>query len=129
MSYSIKSYPQEQAVLTTMEEMLQGDALRNMDKALHDVLRTFDLSKKIYLMIDLSTVDMSFYDVMKTLAEAIQFNETWVDNSETLVIGKSDMSKLVADAFQQEQYGGHPASHYRSVEAALAHIHEEMEAA
>lgn len=124
MSYSVTT-PNEQIVLLTFIDRLPTtEELMQSDQEVHKILSTFDTSKPVFLITDMSSFDIHFSDLMKTLNEARQFNDAWYENLTMLIVGQGDMAQLTTDAFQQEQFGSHPAQFFTSVDAALQHALE-----
>lgn len=125
MSYNMNTLPDDQIVLTTFQDGLPtSEELISFDKALHKILETFDSNKKIFAILDLRGLWLSLEEIAQAFAETTQFNDAWYKNLKILVVGDGYKANLVAESFQQEQYGNHPSAFFTSVEDALAYARQ-----
>ena len=125
MSFSTEALPNEQIVLTAFPDGLPTlEELREADQALHEILGTYDPNEQIFMIIDLRGLKMSLDEIAYMLAGMREFNDAWYENLTVLVVGDGFKANLVAESIQQEQYGGHPAEFFTSVEDALAHARQ-----
>lgn len=126
MPYTVKALPEGQIVHTTYSRSFPtGDELIEMDKALHAILETFDPNKRIYLLTDMTGIELTFSQLVQILSKVRQFNETWYENAEMLIVGQDDLVELATETLRQEKYGSHPTEFFTSVEAAMAYIKEQ----
>jgi len=128
MKFTVERLPNEPILMITiLKDYVVG-------KDTPDIVRTVDskIGKDetgLYSIYDLREMKMTFGDLVLALSNQSQKAPGAMADprASAVIVGSSEMVKLGAQAFQQEQYGNLKFPLYQSVEEALSYAREQLQ--
>lgn len=124
MAYTIESYPEDAIILVTIGANF--DAPEEMSRIQADVNKAATrMGFPICRIIDLRHHELDFGKAVELLQldTAADMGNATDKRFIPIYVGDDDMTKMIADSLQQEQYGGVEAIYFPDVAAALAYGH------
>jgi len=121
-----RQLPGENIIVTTYSGEINAEIIRNGSAEVAKLMAQID--GPIYAVVDLSTIETSFGEVMKMLRDQSRGQEGTTTDPKLramALVGSNVMVKLYTEAMRRRQDDSiPPLPMYRSVEIAVEHMHE-----
>lgn len=123
MPPTVEKLPGEPIAIVTHYPPYKPD--QDIVAAEHELAKILaEMQEPLFVITDYSGVDVSFNDLVMSLADASSRTEAASVRSDKIrlvLVGSSDLVELGASALAQEQYGSVQTPFFKSIDEALAY--------